>query len=518
MNEFADFDAGYAGNAFDLPDFPQPSTTNADGNKPRGFEELLEAAKNLDADNLDDVAAILAEASILEPVKLNAVLRAIKKSTGIPIGTLKDQIKADDRSSDPDHLDLARITLDGIGRENILCDDAFIWRWQSSGVWRQHEDRAIKQVVQQAIDAERLDVTASLVNGVTDVLKSEIYRPGHVFNTGNAETVNCLNGEVVLCNGKWVLMPHCREHYRTTQIPLAYDPKADAPMFRAFLDQVFRDDPDRADKIKSVLELMGYTLMSHARHEIFVMLIGPGANGKSVLLSILEGMLGSENVAGVQPSNFDRSFQRAHLHMKLANIVTELKQGEVIADAELKAITSGELSSVEHKFKNPFNMHPFATCWFGTNHMPHTRDFSEALFRRATILQFNRTFARHEQNPRLKDELMAELPGVLTICLDAYAGALVDGFTNPASSEDAKKEWRLEADQVAQFVDDACQREAGAMTGSTQVFKAYQTWAEENGISKTMSQKGLRDRLTRLGFGTDKDRWGRYVTGLRIKT
>jgi hypothetical protein len=72
--------------------------------------------------------------------------------------------------------------------------------------------------------------------------------------------------------------------------------------------------------------------MSHARHERFVMLIGPGANGKSVLLAILEGLLGAENVAGVQPSNFDRSFQRAHLHMKLANIVTELRQGEVIAD------------------------------------------------------------------------------------------------------------------------------------------------------------------------------------------
>jgi 4-hydroxy-tetrahydrodipicolinate reductase len=47
----------------------------------------------------------------------------------------------------------------------------------------------------------------------------------------------------------------------------------------------------------------------------------------------LEGLLGSENVAGVQPCNFDNRFQRGSLHQKLANIVTELKQGEVIADA-----------------------------------------------------------------------------------------------------------------------------------------------------------------------------------------
>jgi len=92
------------------------------------------------------------------------------------------------------------------------------------------------------------------------------------------------------------------------------------------------------------------------------MLIGPGANGKSVLLAVLEGLLGAENVAGVQPANFDNRFQRAHLHQKLANIVTELRQGEVIADAELKAITSGEPATVEHKHKDPFVMRPFATC------------------------------------------------------------------------------------------------------------------------------------------------------------
>jgi putative DNA primase/helicase len=405
-----------------------------------------------------------------------------------------------------------------IGRENIVCDKDMIWKWSPSGLWQQQDDRAIKQTIQAVIYFEELGVSATLVNGVTDVLKTEIFKPDHEFNLGNPETVNCLNGELTLDEFVgWHLEPHCRDHYRTTQIPVAYDPAADAPMFCAFLDQVFRDDPDRAEKIKAVLELMGYSLMSHARHERFVMLIGPGANGKSVLLAILEGMLGVTNVAGVQPANFDNRFQRAHLHQKLANIVTELKQGEVIADAELKAITSGEPATVEHKHKNPFVMRPFATCWFGTNHMPHTRDFSEALFRRATIMQFNRTFAPDEQDPMLKTKLMSELPGILRMSLDAYAEALARGvFTQPQSSEDAKKEWRLEADQVALFVDDVCERNPDSRTPAGEVFAAYKSWALDNGINKTMSQKGLRDRLTRLGFGAERSPTARYVTGLRV--
>ena len=163
-----------------------------------------------------------------------------------------------------------------------------------------------------------------------------------------------------LISGSWVLCPHCREHYRTTQVPVAYDANADAPRFRAFLNQVFEGDSDREDKIRAVLELFGYTLMSHTRHEFFFILIGEGENGKSRLLNVLEDLCGSINVAGVQPSNFDNKFQRAALDQKLANIVTEIKQGEILADAELKGITSGEATTVEHKFKDPFLMHPFS--------------------------------------------------------------------------------------------------------------------------------------------------------------
>jgi putative DNA primase/helicase len=497
----------------------QISAVTSDGPQPRSFEELMEAAKALEPVQIDEMEAIVMESAGLNPMRREAIFRAIKDATKVPLSTLRDQFShGGDTGPDPDHLDLARITLNGIGRTNIICADAFVWQWSEAGVWKKQDARAIKQATQNVIDTEGVEVTASRVNGVTDVLKSEIFKPGHEFNLGNPEAVNCLNGELELQGGKWTLLPHCRENYRTTQIPVTYDRAADAPLFGAFLDQVFQDDADKTDKIKSTLELIGYTLMSHARHERFVMLIGPGANGKSVLLAVLEGLLGHENVAGVQPSNFENRFQRAHLHQKLANIVTELKQGEVIADAELKAITSGEAATVEHKHKDPFLMRPYSTCWFGTNHMPHTRDFSEALFRRATILQFNRTFAVHEQEPLLKEKLLAELPGILNMTLAAYAKALAKGFTQPQSSEAAKKDWRLEADQVAQFVDDTCQRLPGARTPVGDVFHAYQSWALENGIGKTMSQKGLRDRLTRLGFGADRDMKARYVTELKVTT
>jgi putative DNA primase/helicase len=483
--------------------------------EPRSFDQMMIDAEALTTDDTDAIETLVAEANTLSEVKRDQVFRAIKAATKIGLTTLRAQSRSE-APDELDHLDLARLTLDKIGRENIICAEAFVWTWQERGVWQAQDDRAIKQAVQGSIDAAFVDVQASTVSGVTEVLKNEIFKPNHVFNRGNPEAVNCPNGELELEAGQWALKPHDRENYRTTQIPVPYDPAANAPRFRQFLGEVFRDDDDRDDKVKSLLELMGYTLMSHARHELFAMLIGPGANGKSVLLAVLEALCGAENVAGVQPSNFERSFQRAHLHMKLANIVTELKQGEVIADAELKAITSGEPATVEHKFKDPFVIRPYATCWFGTNHMPHTRDFSPALFRRAIILQFNRTFAKHEQDPLLKDKLFAELSGILNMALAAYADALTHGFTQPASSERAKGDWMLEADQVAQFVDEACERVPFGSVQSSHLFQVYGMWADRNGIRQKIAMKTFRDRLTRLGFGAHKDRVGRHVTGLVI--
>ncbi len=487
-----------------------------DARRTRSYEELLEAAKGVDEADATAIGEIAAEAAHLDPVPREKVLKALKARSGIGIGSLRQQARNATRDEGLDHLQIARVVIEKTGKENLLCTTSGAWGWDDGGVWKLLDDRVLKQSIQGAAEARRIDVTAGLVNGVLDVMKSEVFVSSHLFNQGSPEAVNCLNGEVELVAKGWQLVPHRREHFRTTQIPVAYDPDAKAPAFLAFLDQIFRDDPDKPDKIRSLLELTGYTLMSHALCEKFVFQIGAGANGKSVFLFVLENLCGPENVSGVQPSQFDRAFQRAHLDQKLANIVTELKQGEIIADAELKAITSGERSTVERKHCPPFDMRPFATVWFGTNHMPRTRDFSEALFRRAVIITFNRIFLKEEQDRDLGAKLLVELPGILNLALEAYGMALLIGFTDPPSSEAAKGNWRLEADQVAQFVEDRCLRADTAETSTSVVFEEYNRWAGDEGISRTMGKKGLRERLTRLGFGERRDAANRYVVGLKL--
>jgi putative DNA primase/helicase len=469
------------------------------------------------------IEALVHEAAKLKAAERGHILHVIKTSTGKTQSylnhILREYNEINRAEDDPDELTLAQRVIQEIGVNDIICAMNAVWRWDDLGVWRKLDDRTVSQIVQTRLAGSVGEVTSRLVSAVTDLVKTAIHKPLHEFNIGEPDTVNCRNGELVLGNGVWRLTPHCRDNYRTTQIPVIYDPDAEAPLFKRFLEQIFHDDPDAAEKSQALLEMMGYTLMAHCRYERFVILVGSGANGKSVFLAILEALCGTQSVAGVQPSKFGSPFQRAHLHLKLANIVTEIKQGEVIDDASLKSIVSGEPTTVEHKHKDPFVMRPFSTCWFGTNHMPHTRDFSEALFRRALVIRFNQVFKpeRGNHDPELKDKLITELPGIFNLALNAYARAVQARFTEPASAEEARSDWRLEADQVSQFVAEECVRDPHFELPIRDLYQNYRCWADQNGIYNKLTMKSFRDRLTQLGFGKDRTNGCRLVTGLRVR-
>lgn len=474
---------------------------------------LQERIDQADETDVDAIAAEIAEAR-LSRTREELLLKRMGKRFGLTLRSLRADLMSEKyaKSEDgKDHLMWAREVIKHMGEGDALFAQATFWRWDAAGVWVRTDDREVKQAAHATI-GEGDTVTRALVDGITDVVKTELYAAVSPFDREDWTRVNVTNGTLRLVGGAWQLDPHNRDDYLTTQLPVPYDPQAQCPRFAQFLQEIFEGDHDARGKARCVLEAIGYTLLTTCRFEKFFLLIGSGANGKSVLLGVLEALIGPRYVCAVQPSQFDNRFQRAHLHGRLANIVTEIAEGAEIADAQLKALVSGELTTAEHKMKPPFDFRPFATCWFGTNHMPHTRDFSDALFRRAIVLTFNRKFYGKDRDPHLKDKLLAELPGILAVSLRAIAGVMQRGeFTIPASSLEAAREWRTEADQVAQFVDEACVVGAGLKVPSSEMYSAYQAWALSSGIRRTLNRKNFTQRLERLGMQA-----GKGAAGVRI--
>lgn len=410
-----------------------------------------------------------------------------------------------------DQIEYAKLAMAQCGDGNVLYVKDGFWRWDDGGVWRACDDCEIRQLIHSVLPEQ--SITANKVESILKLARTESY--SRVDFGGVFDGINCQNGELLFRQGQWRLEPHNKERYLISQIPVAYDPTATAPRFKEFLEEIYAGDQDAADKIQATLEYMGYSLLPNCRYEKFVILIGSGANGKSVLLGVLKDLCGPASVAAVQPDQMGSPFQRGYLHGKLANLVTEIAEGAVINDAALKAITSGELMTGEQKFRDPFTFQPYATCWFGTNHMPHTRDFSDAVFRRAGILTFNNKFEGGNCDPRLKESLVKELPGILNMALHGLGCVLQSGtFTTPESTRGALSEWRVEADQVRQFVEERCYLEDEIVKGD--LYRHYRRWCDGAGVSRPVKQRTFTNRLKLLGVGERRTGTARYYQGISL--
>ncbi|MBC7785868.1 MAG: hypothetical protein H7Z18_00020 [Methylophilaceae bacterium] len=465
----------------------------------------------------------IAEARLSNIIEEN-LLKKIKDKFSISLKALRADLNRHKQANEAgnDQLAYANRIIQEFGSLNILYAQLSFWKWDPTGLWRQIDDRELKVIAHEIIRSTGGQVSRNLVDGVIDLIKTEVHvNDTGLFNQQVGTFVNTKNCTLVLEDCEWKPRPPRREDYITVQLPIAYDPEAKCPRFLQFMDEIFDGDTDKEAKISCVLQAIGYSLTTDTKYEKFILLIGSGANGKSVLLSVLESLVGSKLVSAVQPSQFDNRFQRAHLAGKLINIVTEIAEGAEIADAQLKAIVSGELTTAEHKLKPPFDFNPYATCWFGTNHMPHTRDFSEALFRRAIILKFNNKFNEESAkcDPDLKEKLKQELPGILNTALNAYALlGLIGGFTTPKESKEAAKEWRLESDQVAQFFEDKCMFQSHSLVESSEIYMKYKSWANSAGINRIMGRKGFTDRLVRLGATLVRGTGGkRMIAGVSMQ-
>lgn len=465
----------------------------------------------------DDVFTLATDMHLdpnLKEFERNSLIKLAAKRMGVTYRDLVKDLRQGSGEPKKDHLYFARQTLDFFEAGNVLYSQGGFWVWRDAGVWERVLDHEIRRAAVGMLQGQEA-VTDGTVRSVVALAKDEAYSAAAHFDQPAPRRINVQNGTLHYQAGAWALRAHDRGDYLTTQLPMSFDPAATCPRFDRFLAEIFEGDADATDKAQVILEMIGYTLTQSCQFEKFILLVGSGSNGKSVLLDVLRSLVGSGQVASVEPGKLGDRVERERLHGKLANICPELPVGAMLADAALKSFTSGDLVSGAAKFGQPFDYKPYATFWTGTNHMPHTRDLSHGMFRRALIVQFNRTFNESTREIGLADKLRDELPGILVKALAAFASVIErGGFTVPASSDAALKAWRTDADQVAQFLEERCKRgaECGPISHA-ELFMRFRDWADSQGIKHSVTGKAFTARMEALGLPSDRY----YVHGQRVR-
>ena len=407
--------------------------------------------------------------------------------------------KAADKDSAPDHTELAGYIGE---RGKFISNRGDFWDYSDAGIWEKVPTEMLHRRIQEVCRQFGIAANSSRITG-TEKMSHGVWFRDIEWDTTGKRDIAVQNGVLHYAGGKWEMQPYRAEDYRRVSLPIKYDPAAECPRFTQFVQEVFAGAEDAKERTLALVEMMGLTLTASTEFEKAALLVGSGQNGKSVTLRLLADMVG-QYASGINPAELDNHFQRASLDGKLANIVTELPEGTTLPDGAIKAIISGEACTVEHKHRDPFVMTPICKIWIGSNHMPGTRDFSPALFRRFTILKFPNEFPEEQRDTRLSEKLRAEIPGILNILLAALGNVFDRGhLTSPPSSVEAVDQWKRDSDQVLTFLEEEMVQEPGARIASMEAFAIYQQWALRAGIKRPVSHRSFTIRIKALRWAED---------------
>lgn len=332
------------------------------------------------------------------------------------------------------------------------------------------------------------------------------------FFNNTPDVVVFANGTLTVDAEEIKLHSHSPDFRARFAFGFPFAPHAQPALWLQFLAEAFRDDADREQKLALVQEYLGLSLLGLAtKFQRVLVLVGEGANGKGVLSSVIERCMPPGSVCAIPPQQLGQEYRRAMIAGKLLNIVSELPEADILDSESWKAIVAGDTTSGREIREAVFTFKPIAGHIYSANRLPGTSDQTHGFWRRIIVVQFNRVFEEHEQDPHLADRIArTEVPAIVSWALEGAQRVLRQGhYTTPSSAAAALDDWRRDADQVRGFVEErtsplAADAKKSMGTAANIVYDAYKAWALANG-HKPLSSTTFGRRMGLLKLKAESD-------------
>lgn len=245
------------------------------------------------------------------------------------------------------------------------------------------------------------------------------------------------------------------------------------------------------------------TMFSWQKPDMVGFFVGDGSNGKSVLISAINEIIGN-HLSNVNLTRLTDQRDAPLINGTIANLCGENSDSGVIEDSQVyKAIGSHEPWNVHRMHTNDvIEMDTNPLHIFCLNNMPNFTDKTESIIRRAMLVPFNNTF---EQNPEFRTKLLSDQEFLSNL----LGEMLLYAKTNKA------KHWRLESsDATKKRIHDYEQTRNSAKTyveemiyhdgmyafaNFTHLKAAYSKWCEDNSMSE-FGVKMFRAEVMKKGF------------------
>jgi len=299
------------------------------------------------------------------------------------------------------------------------------------------------------------------------------------------------------------------ELFVTYGLDYEFDPTAQCPKFKQYLVEVQPSEENR----ECLQMLAGLALVPDCRYNVAFFLCGEGGTGKSVFITVLRHLVGTDNCCSVPLANLAARFGKAPLTEKLLNIVGDLPTMPESGNANsvegfFKQVTAGEEIPVERKGVEAYKAPAIARMVFATNSIPYFADRSRGVWDRVRLIPFNQRIRGTErQNPNLAAEIVdGELPGVLNWALVGLAKLRkLQQFPECHEGEALKEEHRNACDHEREFLNEHIEAVDAGSVSTQLLYERYRRWARESGYHP-VGAANFKSAVMRVFPGTISER------------
>ena len=398
--------------------------------------------------------------------------------------------------------------------------DGARWGLESTQVALDHA-RAICRVAAAAAEIEKHSVKTKLTSAKTVAAVERLARVDRRITA----TIEQWDTDSDLFNGEETIDLRTGERYAPrpedycTKVSPVAGMDGDCPLWRAFLARVTDGD----DELQAYLaRVCGYWLTGHTYEHALFFLHGLGANGKSVFIETIQGIMGdyatTTPVETFMAARGERHpTELAALRGARLVVAPETEAGRHWNESRIKQITGGDTIAARFVKQDFFTFKPtFKICIVG-NHKPSLRTIDEAIRRRMHLVPFAVTIPADERDPKLAEKLKAEWGGILAWAVQGCLEWRKVGLNPPRAVREATDDYLTAEDSFGVWLE-ACTEPAvdWNFEKSADLFASYKAWAEKAGENPG-TQKRFAGTLQDRGYAKKDTKAARGFEGIRLK-
>jgi putative DNA primase/helicase len=320
---------------------------------------------------------------------------------------------------------------------------------------------------------------------------------------------------------------HHPDYYFTSVVKTDYpliEQAAYGITFEKFIRQVTGGSRQKYFRLQ---ELFGYVISEIREVKVIPFLLGPKDSGKSIVLKILEHLIGQEFFTNLSFEELNQPSFLCQLFGKKLNACGEVSEIALNRLDVFKKLSGGDYVMARFLYGQAFKFINKSVLLFAGNDLPTIRgiDRSNAFSQRLLIFPFSFQVPKEDQDIQLFDKLLKEMPyiakwslhGLKRWCENNYQ------FTTCDEIEEIARGYSERNNSVKSFVDTCCILDPDLRTHNEELESAYRDFCRDNDLieesdkafHRTMqSLEGLKHSRFRLN---DMNKNGYIGIGLTTK-